>query len=533
MKTKNIFSVGLLISTMLLQSGCQKDLLDLAPNDRLATELFWKTENDAILAVNAAYPLVLDDGPTLFQRDAFTDIGHVSSFFNADALVEKNTYDASNSTIATQWTNLWIGVTKTNFVLDNVDIIPVTNKVIVNRVKGEAKALRAYQYIKLAGLFGDVPLVTKVLSIQEGKELARTPVAQVWDFIDKELTEAATLLPTTYATATDKGRMTKGAALALKARANLYAGRYQQAADAAKSVMDLGIYSLYPKYADLFSYAAEKSSEVILDREYIKDVLPNSVFNTMAPYGQTASASPNTFVPTKALANMYSMSNGKLITDATSGFDTQNPYKNRDSRLAATFFLPGDIMPNGKPFASAPNSGTTDAAGGTYFASATGFASRKYINSQDAAAPANNGINIIMTRYAEVLLTYVEAKIELNQIDQSVLAALNSIRQRSDVQLPAITLPISQADLRETVRRERTIELAFEGFRLFDIRRWKIGEKVIPGNIEGIDYMDNGVQKTVVVPSFLKSFNAGRDYLWPIPTNEQILTPTLTQNPSW
>lgn len=532
MKAKNIFSIGLLITTMLVQSGCQKDLLDLAPNDRLASELFWKTENDAILAVNAAYPLVLDDGPTLFQRDAFTDIGHVSSFFNADALVEKNTYDASNSTIATQWSNLWIGVTKTNFVLDNVDLIPVTNKTIVNRVKGEAKALRAFQYIKLAALFGDVPLVTKVLSIQEGKELSRTPVAQIWDFVDKELTEAAGLLPATYAAA-DKGRVTKGAALALKARANLYAGRYQQAADAAKSVMDLGIYSLYPKYADLFSYAAEKSSEVILDREYIKDVLPNSVFNSMAPYGQTASGSANTFVPTKALANMYPMANGKLITDATSGFDAKNPYKNRDSRLAATFFLPGDIMPNGKPFASAPNSGTTDAAGGTYFASATGFASRKYVNSQDAAAPANNGINIIQTRYAEILLTFAEAKIELNQIDQSTLDAINAIRQRSDVKLPVITLPISQADLREIVRRERTTELAFEGFRIFDIRRWKIGEKVIPGNIEGIDYIEAGTLKTVVVPSFLKSFNAGRDYLWPIPTNERILAPSLTQNPSW
>lgn len=532
MKASTLFSIGLLVIIAISQSGCQKDLLDMPPNDRLASELFWKTENDAILAVNAAYPLVLDDGPTLFQRDAFTDIGHVSSFFNADALVEKNTYDASNSTIATQWSNLWIGVSKTNFVLDNVDLIPVSNKTIVNRVKGEAKALRAFQYIKLAALFGDVPLVTKVLSIQEGKALTRTPVAQVWDFIDKELTEAAGLLPTTYAAA-DKGRVTKGAALALKARASLYAGRYQPAADAAKSVMDLGLYSLYPKYADLFSYTAEKSAEVILDREYIKDVLPNSVFNSMAPYGQTASGSANTFVPTKALANMYPMSSGKLITDATSGFDTKNPYKNRDPRLAFTFFLPGDMMPNGKPFNSAPNSGTTDAAGGTYFASSTGFASRKYVNSQDAAAPANNGINIIEARYAEVLLTYAEAKIELNQIDQSVLDAINAIRQRSDVKLPVLTLPATQSDLREVVRRERTIELAFEGFRIFDIRRWKIGDKVLPGNIEGIDYLDNGVLKTVVVPSFTKSFNPSRDYLWPIPSNELILAPTLTQNPSW
>lgn len=530
MSSKNILIKGLFLSSFLLLNGCQKDLLNMPPNDRLATELFWKTENDAVLAINAAYPTVLDDGVTLAQRDAFTDIGHVSDYFNANALIEKNTYDASNSTIATQWANLYIGVTKTNFVLDNIGSIPVTNKTIVDRVKAEARVLRAFQYIKLASYFGDVPLITKVLSIQEGKELARTPVAQIWDFVDKELTEAAAVLPLKY-TGADLGRVSKGAALALKARANIYAGRYQVAADAAKSVIDLGVYSLHPKYSELFSYAAERNTEVILDREYIKDNLSSNIFNVMAPYGQTASGA--VYVPTKALAALFTMDNGKAISDPTSGYDPKAPYKGRDSRLASSFYLPGDIMPNGKPFNSAPNSGTVDAAGGTYLASATGFTSRKYVNNQDAASPSNCGINIIQTRYAEVLLTYAEAKIELNQIDQSVLNAINAVRQRGDVMLPALSSTLSQAELRDIVRRERTIELAFEGFRLFDVRRWKIGEKVIPGTIEGIDYLDNDVVKTVAVPSFLKVFNSGRDYLWPIPSNERILTPSLTQNAGW
>lgn len=530
MNAKNILVKGLLLFSLVALNACQKDLLDLPPNDRLATELFWKTENDAILAINAAYPTVLDDGVTLAQRDAFTDIGHVSDYFNANALIEKNTYDASNSTIATQWSNLWIGVAKTNFILDNIGSIPVTNKTIVDRVKAEARVLRAFQYIKLASYFGDVPLITKVLSIPEGKALTRTPVAQIWDFIDKELTEAAIALPLKY-TGADLGRVTKGAALALKARANLYAGRNQVAADAAKSVMDLGIYNLHPKFSELFSYAAERNSEVILDREYIKDNLSSNIFNAMAPYGQTASGV--VYVPTKALASMFTMDNGKAISDPTSGYDSKTPYKGRDSRLVSSFYLPGDIMPNGKPFNSAPNSGTSDAAGGTYLASATGFTSRKYVNNQDATTPTNCGINIIQTRYAEVLLTYAEAKIELNQIDQTVLNAINTVRQRSDVKLPALTLPLTQNELREIVRRERTIELAFEGFRLFDVRRWKIAEKVFPGKIEGIDYIENGVVKTVEVPSFLKVFNSGRDYLWPIPSNERVLTPTLTQNAGW
>lgn len=530
MKSKNIIIKGLVLFSLVVLNGCQKDLLNIAPNDRLATELFWKTENDAVLAINAAYPTVLDDGVTLFQRDAFTDIGHVSDYFNANALIEKNTYDASNSTIATQWSNLWIGVSKTNFVLDNIGAIPVTNKAKVDRVRAEAKVLRAFQYIKLAAYFGDVPLITKVISIQEGKEITRTPVAQIWEFIDKELAEAAAILPLKY-TGADLGRITKGAALALKARANLYAGKNQAAADAAKSVIDLGIYSLHPKFSELFSYSAERNTEVILDREYIKDNLSSTLFNAMAPYGQTAVGA--VYVPTKALATMYTMDNGKAITDPTSGFDPKAPYKGRDSRLASTFYLPGDLLPNGKPFNSLPNSGTADAAGGTYLASATGFTSRKYINNSDASSPTNCGINIIQTRYAEILLTYAEAKIELNQIDQSVLNAINAVRQRNDVKLPELSASLSQAELREIVRRERTIELAFEGFRLFDVRRWKIAEKVLPGTIEGIDYLENGEVKTVGVPSFLKVFSTSRDYLWPIPSNERILSPKLTQNPGW
>ncbi|QHV97158.1 RagB/SusD family nutrient uptake outer membrane protein [Spirosoma endbachense] len=528
----NYIKAGLLALSILVLSGCQTDLLLQPPNDRLSTDLFWKTENDAVLAVNAAYPAVLDDGAALFQRDAFSDIAHVNLFFNADALVEKNSYDASNSVIATQWSTLWAGVTKTNFVLDNVDAIPVTNKTVVNRVKGEAKALRAYQYIKLTALFGDVPLITKVISIEDGKGLSRTPISQIWDFIDKELTEAASLLPVSY-TGTDIGRVTKGAALAMKARANLYAGRYQQAAADAKAVMESGIYSIYPKFADLFGYAGERSPEVILDREYVKDVLPSPVFNQMAPYGQTSALASNSYVPTKALAIMYSMANGKLINDPTSGFDPKNPYQNRDPRLGFTVYVPGDLLPNGKVFNSLPSSNTPDAVGGTFYATATGFTSRKYVNNADAATPTNSGINIIQVRYAEVLLTYAEAKIEQNQIDQSVLDAINAVRARGDVKLPAITLPQSQADLRELVRRERTIELAFEGLRLYDLRRWKIGDKVLVGSIGGIDYVDNNAVKTIEVPSFIKSFNTTRDYLWPIPTNERILSPNLTQNTGW
>ena len=138
-----------------------------------------------------------------------------------------------------------------------------------------------------------------------------------------------------------------------------------------------------------------------------------------------------------------------------------------------------------------------------------------------------------MIRYAEVLLTYAEAKIELNQIDQSVYDAINEVRQRSDVGMPPITAPKSQDEMRQIVRRERNCEFAFEGLHFFDIRRWKTAENVVPGPVYGMTYISNGQLDTIKVSAFNKQFNPQRDYLWPIPSDEKLLSPMLTQNSGW
>lgn len=137
-------------------------------------------------------------------------------------------------------------------------------------------------------------------------------------------------------------------------------------------------------------------------------------------------------------------------------------------------------------------------------------------------------------RYAEVLLTYAEAKIENNDIDESVYQAINQIRSRPDVNMPLLAKDLSQSELRDIVREERLAELAFEGFRYFDIRRWKIAENVLPGIIYGMTYTkDNGELSTISLSGWSKSFKPERDYLWPIPSREIELNPNLTQNPNW
>lgn len=524
---------SLILSLAALSAGalvsCDSDLLETVPNDRLSVDVFWRTETDAKLAVNGLYTDL--DSTNIVTWDALTDIAHTNQNFDVQAYIELGVYDGTSSKIYGEWKRAYRGIRATSYFLENVDKVTTTNTVLINQLKGEAKTLRAYQYIKLAGFYGDVPLVTSSITIDEGRVLKRTPVAEIWDFIDKELTEASALLPTTYP-ATDKGRITQGAALGLLARANLYAGRYQKAADAADKVMKLGIYGVYESYEKLFSYAAENSKEVLLDRQFIKDTYKIDIFQLLGPYSQKNSNS--SYVPTKALVDTYETLDGKKITDAGSGYNPATPYSNRDSRLKYSVFLDGDILPGGNVFKPQPNSGTADAIGSTYIASTTGFNIKKYILADDFANPNNSGINIILLRYAEILLTYAEAKIELGQADASVLAAINTVRNgRTDVKQPSVTIT-SQSELREIVRRERTVELAFEGQHLFDIRRWKTAEKVIPGPVYGITYKDaSGALVTVQVVAVNKVFDVNRHYLWPVPQKERDLNPSLTQNPGW
>ena len=525
-KSKKIL-VAALLTTLLV--SCKEDLLNPVPNDRISTAIFWKTDADAVLAANAAYSYLA--GLNLFALDGVTDIGHTNQVFNVNSFIESGSYDASNSRVTDEWTNAYAGIETVNDFLENVDRVTTTNPALIERLKGEMRFLRAYHYVNLAGLYGGVPIVTKTLSTDEAKQLKRDDIQKVWDFVSTELAAAAAALPATYP-ASDKGRITKGAAYALLARANLFAGRYQEAATAAGEVIKLG-YDLYPNYGKLFTYAAENNVEVILDHQYVNSAgLSNNVFAQMAPYSQKTAN--NTFVPTKSLADAFTMKNGLPITDPASGFDPRAPYQDRDPRLGFTMFLSGAPLPSGATFRPEPNSGTTDAVGNTYLATTTGFVLKKYINTEDFATPGVSGINIILIRYAEVLLTYAEAKIELNQLDQSVYDAINRVRNgRQDVKLPSIVMGLSQTDLREIVRHERLVELAFEGLRLFDIRRWKIAEKVMPGSVLGMTWLNNGTLSTIQVQAFERVFKPNRDYLWPIPQKELDLNKVLSQNPGW
>lgn len=528
MKLKIIFSWLALAIAMF---ACQEDLLETIPNDRVISDIFWQTENDAIINSNAIYPTL--DGLNIVTYDGITDILHTNRLFQSDAEIERGFMSATTPRFLSEWNQAYTGIRRANDFLDNIDKVQTDNIDLINRLKGEVMTIRAYHYIKLAMLFGDVPLITKGIDIEEGKRLTRTPVDEIWNFIAEELKTATEYLPLTYS-GDDIGRITKGAANALRARAMLYAGRFSQAVEAAEQVINSGIYSLYPSYENLFTYEAENNPEVILDKQHVRDFFNENIYTVLAPWSLIGGSSGSQYVPTKKIVDLYEMKNGLNIEDPASGFDPFNPYTDRDPRLKYSIFVNGSPLPNGSVYYTIPGDPeSTDPVGGTLFATSTGFNVKKYITEEDFDNRANSGLNIILIRYAEVLLTYAEAKIELGQIDQSVYDAINTVRTRTDVDMPEISEGLSQVDIRKIIRKERTIELAFEGFRLFDIRRWRIAEEVMQSIVKGMTYKKDGQLETIQISEFERFFDPSRDYLWAIPQRERELNPNLIQNPNW
>ena len=527
MKAYKILCISFLAITFV---SCNEDLLNPLPKDRLASELFWKTEQDAIYASNGIYS-VLGNQWRYTSMDAYTDLAHYILEWRDESYMERHTFNSSNGVISGHWRYYYDIIQASNTFLENVDRVDQMADELKRRLKAEARTLRAFAYIDLAMLYGDVPLVTANLTVAEAKSVSRTPVNNIWSFISEELTAAATDLPPTQS---DRGRVTRGVALGLKARAMLFSGNYQEAKTAAKAVMDLNVHEIHDSYAELFDYAGETASEIMFARQYAKNLSAHSIFYFFTPnslYTQQCQV-----VPAKPLVDAYLMqSTGLPVDDPASGFDPFNPYRDRDPRLYHTVYISGDVLPNGNILNTLPGSGTgDDITSSAENVTATGWYFKKWVSNDDYAVPNNCGVNLIYLRYAEVLLIYAEASIELGgqNIDQSVLDALNEIRSRSDVDMPSVTT-MNQSELRQIVRRERMVELAMEGLRLYDIRRWRIAEDVIPGTVKGMTYENPespGTLVTVELIGYVKEFRSDRHYLWPVPFAELTLNDNLDQN---
>lgn len=548
MKFNKIFFVILLATLM----SCE-DYLEKYPLDAPSSATFPKSKEELIIAVNGAYNALyytLNFGYTqaeLFYNDA-TDLS-----FNRGGAHGVGSVVMGNSTPQTEiyssaWNHYYSAIQRTNFIIENIERARrQIDATICDQAEAEAKFLRAWNYMYLTELYGDVPLITTSLTLDEA-QTPRTSKSQIVSILLEDLDFAASKLPSVYS-ASDKGRATKGAALALKARIALYNKKYDEAAMAAQEVMGLG-YELHPNYGELFQPVGNNSEETIFQLSYSLSVHSNLnavILNSRKGSGWSYS------VPTQWLVDSYLCTDGKSI-DQSPLYDPSNPFENRDPRLKQSLIVPQTWFA-GYLFETHPDSITTIYNGirinnlevTNPYATYTGYLWRKNSDETQFTSPYNGStMPLKLLRYAEVLLTYAEAKIELNQIDQSVLDAINKIRRR--VQMPDVENGLSQDAMRKILRNERKIELAGEGWRLFDIHRWKIAEHVLIGNLPGRkkkEYWYNpGVpaineyghpvyanQDQVFKVIEVRSFNPSRDYLWPIPQKEIDVNKKLEQNP--
>ncbi len=550
--------------------------LNLNPLSKGSTETWYSNVNEIKMSVDE-----------LYRMDFWNkDISEYSGEYGSDdwcyretlSDFEKATLNGQNGIVQNLWNFQYKDIARANSVIQKADRAiknGASESVIANYV-AEARFHRACAYSKLLFRFGDVPLIENDLSIEEGMKKGRTEKTKVLKFIYDEFDAAASVLPEKY---NMEQRATKGAALAMKARIATFMGDWNTAAEAAKAVIDLNIYKLHPSYSDLFLQNTKQSDEFIF-------LIPRSLDYSGYYIGENqvrgelirnAGGWASTD-PSWDLFASYVCTDG-LPIDESPLFDSHDPFKNRDPRLSMTIvpfgseFLgyeysphPDDVMiMNYKTGKEVKNN---DNRANAQFASYNGLVWKKGID--DSWLENGNKIapNLIVIRYADVLLMYAEAKIELNQIDQSALDAMNAVRARAygvdkseTDKYPEFT-NVGQEKLRVQLRTERRMEFAKEAMRYSDLVRWKLSEIVMKRKSYGMLYPTSLLVEQVTskgdwfwpfapdidengLPDFTKLESAGkisvlaerrwdnRQYLWPIPTNEILINENMKQNPGY
>lgn len=532
---KYIITLGCLI--LISTTSCQRDFFDTKPLDSYSNETLWQSKSDAMAALIGVYS-GWEDGANIVYDDTMTDNG-----YNQFPWEGMETVASGNASPLDTGNSRWSFTTiqRANWFIDNIDKVPLSidfDQSLKDRLKSEARFIRAYEYFILSQRYGDVPLVLHQLTPAEANSVTQSSKAEITEFIIKELTESAPLLPVSY-TGADIGRITRGAALGLKARVQLFNSDWQGCIATCSALMQAPFtYSLYPDYSELFNPQNANNQEVMLDVQYQKN---DYAMWALMPLAMKSQGGWSSIVPTQALVDAYETINGKPI-DQDPTYDPYHPYKNRDPRLQATIVTPGAF------YAGAyfnPYSGTDKM--GDNNASPTGYNVRKYLEDPSIYKDGDYGVNIgqtggniIVMRYAEILLSYAEAKIEAGQTDASVYNAINKIRNRAG--MPDVDQGIynTQEKLRELIRRERRVELAMEGLRFYDIQRWKIGVEVLNSSVMSapLGSVDTSTGELTITPGSNKEitqrhYSDPKNLLLPIPQKEIDLNDNLNQNPGY
>ncbi|MBL1411195.1 RagB/SusD family nutrient uptake outer membrane protein [Sphingobacterium faecale] len=505
--------------------------LTVYPTDKYDQDTFWLGEKTARAGLTGCYAVLTEQylygsAAPLWEETATPNAYNYdnSQGWNSISL---GTHTADQGIFNGRWISAYRGIGRCNALLDNIDRNTVLSGAEITQMKAEARFLRALYYQILITYYKDVPLV-KVEAELGQKDLSRNPHQEVVGFILEELDEIASILPTRYSQRSDMGRPTRGAVLALKSRLLLFEAsplnstdsatdKWAKASSAARAVIDLGVYSLHSNYRNLFSVGAENSTESIFDVQYINEPGMGSNFDVILRQYNTAA-------PLKGLVDSYWMLDGR--PRSSSIYVSSPAYENLDPRFKATVVYPGStfmgevVRPDGNNTKfKTPQTGFTFKKYSVYDAAAT--------SGEENIGEGRSEINYMVLRYADILLMYAEAMNEQGLLTPDIWnMTVKEIRRRAGfTATSALEYPgVDPAVLREHIRYERRVEFAGEGFYYNDIRRWKLAETALPGNIQKHD-------GTIIIT---RSFDATRDYWWPVPTTQMELNPNLKpNNPGW
>ena len=461
----------LYIFATLMLTGCM-GILDQYPKSGPSNETFFSNETELTLGVNAVYKTLywFSSESTLIQfqpmLDGLTENYYIRGTYGGNLnVVQSGQANGETSLFASAWKHFYAAIAQANNLLDHMDRAKdVVTEEFYDRIRAEALVIRAYQYHYLVFLYGDVPFADHFLEWNEA-DLPKTKAETIIARMEEDLQWASEHLPDTW-TGEDAGRVTSGFALGLKARYALYAGDYETAAAAAKAVMDKKVYTLYPQYGDLFLHVGKDASEIMMNIRYLNTI---QIHHNPKYIGTRLSDCYSIIVPTWTLIDTYQCTDGKRI-DQSPLYDAKHPFENRDPRLRASILVPGDYH-NGYKFEPCPDSTTTTLIVGDKvtrvpntdathaYRSPTGFVSRKYCDEIDCPENVKKSeLPVIVMRYPEILLTYAEAQLERGIVDQSVVDAINAVRCRESVGMPAVSVSDGVDKIREILRYERNVE---------------------------------------------------------------------------
>lgn len=543
----------LMVMLLTFNLGCDDGFLDTTPYDGLSTSLIFNSDANALMAMNGVYSTLANRSfeaeffnyVTNLGPEGFDQIRPPWGMTHAMGLAT-----ARDANIQANYRGFYRPIIYANDVISGLEGNESVSVELRNRMTGEAKFIRGLCYFYLKNFFGGVVILDKPTPVTE-TYLPRKSEQEVTDFIVKDFKDALALLPVSYTSASDVGRATKGAAIAMLGKTYLYDKKWELAAAEFEKLLKAPYaYSLMADYSDNFNINTKNNKESVFELQYVEQEGLGSSFDRWYGHRSVQINGGDRAAMSSHMLKVFTKLDGTPIdfstlpkrasypSDIAHGMDlTQwyiNTFKDVDQRIHKSAILPGSTFVGAgnvtyklywpyTPYVNAEPKALNSTANTTAKVLIRKFLT---IGDQHTQFREDSPMNYPIIRFADVLLMYAEAKNELTGASADVYSTVNKVRARAGVK--ALATGLSKEEMRRNIWLERTKEFLFEGHLYFDVKRWRTAHTTDPIfglNHDVIDYRFQSV--------FYKKSFTEKDYLWPIPALEIDLNQEMTQNPGW